>query len=395
MELIPPYIPDDIKSASQFRDVQTRNNTLPFDVLGLIFHHIPKLGPFDLHQILFVCHSWHEAVCHHSSLWSDIKLDYTLYTRFSVGDTFQEYRASDYLRCCLKYSGIMPLDITLDFKQFTEVSFVGTIKFETHTGNIETRIIPLLKVLVGQDEEHLARWRSFTWGASISTGSIPITLSFLPSTIPNLQTATFLDVFYLDNHQSAFPVCPNLQTVQLHLCNQFILKENDCSHVTELKLGTDHIWHSEDVMTLHKFSNVRRLTIYTVGYTYFTKSSDDSTRAGVPFPHLHSLRLYGGPAVELVKLLKAPKLKELEFDKVSSFDILEDVSLASTIETAHIQIRQCDIDSEVSISEKVMGLLTVVPLLKRLCVPKWLHEELESGGLCLEERRVHLEVVPG
>ena len=390
MELMPPYIPDDMKS----RDVQPRNHTLPFDVLCLIFHHIPKLGPFDLHPILFVCKSWHEAICQHSSLWSDIKLDYMIYTRFSVGGTFQESRVSNYLRCCLKYSGIMPLDITLDFNPFTEVSFGSNIVISTRRNDDETRIIPLLKVLVGQDEEHLVRWRSFTWRAIVYAGSIPTTLSFLPSTIPNLQTVKFYDVFYPDNGYLAFPTCPNLQTVQLHLCYQSILKENDCSNVTELRLGINHIWHLEDVMTLHKFSNVRRLTLYTVGYTYFTESSDDRTRAEVLFPYLHSLRLYGGLALELVKLLKAPKLKELEFDQVSSFDVLEDVSLASTIETAHIQIRPYDIDPEVSNSDKVMGLLTVAPLLKRLRVPKWLHEELESSDLCLEERRVHVEVVP-
>ncbi len=394
MELMPPYIPDDPKLASQFRDIQPRNHTLPFDVLGRIFHHIPKIGPFDLLPILFVCNSWHEAVCHHSSLWSDITLDKTIHTMFSVGDTFQESRASNYLHCCLKYSGTMPLDITLDFESFTERSFGGNVEIRISSGNVETQIIPLLKVLIGRGEEHLVRWRSFTWHAIICARSIPITLSFLPSTIPNLRTLKFFEVFYQDNLHSAFPTCPNLQTVQLHLCNQFLLKENDFSHVTELKLGTDHIWHSEDVKALHKFSNVRRLTLYTVGYSYTTEPSGGSTGAEVLFPHLHTLRLHGAPGLVLVKLLKKPKLKELEFDKVSSFDILEDVSLASTIESAHIQIRQCDIDPEVCISERVMGFLTLAPLLQRLCVPKWLHEELESGGLCFEERRVHLEVIP-
>jgi len=178
----------------------------------------------------------------------------------------------------------MPLDITLDFRHFTEISSHGNMI-------IETRIIPLLKVLVGPDEEHLVRWRSFTWYAILLVESIPITLSFLPSTIPNLQTIKFFDVFYYANLRSPFPTCPNLQTVQLQLCNQFILKDNDFSHVTELKLGTDHIWHREDVETLHKFSNVRRLTIYTVGYLYFAEPSDDSTRTEVLFPHLHSLLL--------------------------------------------------------------------------------------------------------
>ena len=379
MELTSPYTPNGIKLASQFRDVRPHNHTLPFDVLGLIFHHIPKLGPTDLQPILFVCNSWHEAVCRHCSLWSDIKLDYTIYTRFSVGDTFQESLASNYLRCCLKYSGTMPLDITMDFEQLVEM-------------DIKSRIIALLAVLVGRGEEHLARWRSFTWRA-MCVESTAIALAFLPSAIPNLQTVKIFDVFYDDDLQSAFPACPKLRTVELYPYYQLILREIDCSHVTELKLGADYTWHIEHVEVLYKFSNVRRLTLFTGRYPWSIQPSDDLTTE-ILFPHLHSLRLYGESVWELVKNFKTPKLKELKFDEISFLDLLKGVSLASTIESAHIQIRQRDIDSEVSYSEKVMGLFTVSPLLKHLRVPKWLHEELESGDLCLEERRVHVEVVP-
>ncbi len=201
-------------------------------------------------------------------------------------------------------------------------------------------------------------------------------------------------MLYSGDLHSSFPACPNLQTVQLHICNRLILHEIDCSHVTELWLGTDNIWYLEDVKALHKFSNVRRLTLYTAEYSCPIGRPSDDTKAKVLLPYLHSLRLYGITALQFVKPLKTPKLKELEFDMVSSFDVLEDVSLASTIESAHIQVHQCDIDPEVCISERVMRFLTLAPLLQRLCVPKWLHEELESGGLCFEERRVHLEVVP-
>ena len=381
MERVRPYIPDDIKLASQFRDAQPRNHTLPFEVLGLIFHYIPKLGPIDLQPILFVCKSWHEAVCHHSSLWSDIKLNYTIYTTFSVDGAFQESRASNYLCCCLKYSGTMPLDITLDFEHRIEV--------ELH---IKIQLILLLKVLVGRDEEHLVRWRSFAWRA-MCVASIQITLAYLPSAIPNLQTVKCFDLFFGDDLQSTFPACPNLRTVELHLYNRLIPHETDCSRVTELKLGTDYTWQLEHVDILYDFSNVRRLTLFTVQHPWVLRPCD-FLPTEVLFPHLHSLRLYGKPVWILVQFLTAPKLKELEFDEISSLDLLNDVSLASTIESAHIQIRQRDIDAEVSNSEKVMGFLTVAPLLKRLRVPKWLHEELESGGLCLEERRVHLEVVP-
>ena len=380
MEFVPPYIPDDIKLASQFRDAQPRNHTLPFEVLGLIFHYIPKLGPIDLQPILFVCKSWHEAVCHHSSLWSDIKLNYTIYTTFSVDGAFQESRASNYLCCCLKYSGTMPLDITLDFEHRIEV--------ELH---IKIQLILLLKVLVGRDEEHLVRWRSFKWHAKWEE-SIPITLCFLPSTIPNLQTVKFFNINYKDELHTAFPTCPNLQLVEIHHYNQLILREIDCSHVAELKFGSDTIWRPKDVEVLDRFSNVRRLTLYTVGHPLFARRPND-LKTEVLFPYLHSLRLYGQLVWEIVKVLKTPKLKELEFDEVSSFDLLKRVSLASTIDTVHVQIRRDNIDSVVGVYEKIVELPAVAPLLQRLRIPKWLHEGLESGSRCLEERRVHLEVV--
>jgi hypothetical protein len=378
------YIPHDVNLASQSRDVQPRNHILPFDVLGLIFHHMPKLGPFDLHPVLFVCNSWYQAACHHSSLWSNIKLDRTLYTMFLVGgDIFQKSRASNYLRCCLKYSGIMPLDITLDFEQLAELSFGAAI-------HLETRLIPLLQVLVGQGDEHLVRWRSFTLHATRAE-SIPITLCFLPSTIPNLQTVKLFYLFHEDILHTAFPTCPNLQTVELHQYRQSILREMDCAHAAELKLGTDSIWCARDVEVLYEFRNVRRLTLYTVGDPCFTDSPNE-VRTEVLFPSLHSLRLYGEPVREVAKVLKTPRLKEVEFDEVLSFNLFKDVSFVSTIQTAHVKIRRCNIALEASSSEKVRELLAVAPLLQRLCVPKWLYEELERDGLSLEERGVHLEV---
>jgi len=383
MEPTLPNIPDDTKLALQFHDVHPCNHILPFDVLGLIFHHIPKRGPFDIQPMLLVCNSWHEAARRHSSLWSDIKLDRTIYTMFSVGNMFQESRASNYLRCCLKYSGTMWLDIKLDFEQLAELSFGAAI-------HIETRLIPLLQVLVGRGGEHLVRWRSFTWHAWRAE-SIPITLCFLPSTIPNLRIVKLFYLFYEDIVHTAFPTCPNLQTVELHYYRQPMLRKIDCAHVAELKLGTDSIWYASDVEVLYEFRNVRRLTLYTVGAPCFTGSPNE-LRTEVLFPYLHSLRLYGGPVWEVVKVLKAPRLKDVEFDEVSSFDLLKVVSLASTIETAHVRIRRCNINSEASCSEKIMELLTAAPLLERFRVPRWLHEELESGGLCLEERGVHLEI---
>jgi hypothetical protein len=71
------YEPDPIKSLSQSRGAR-RNDLLPFEILGAIFHHVRKSNPFDLRSLLFVCKSWRNAVCHHSSSWSEITLDHTV-----------------------------------------------------------------------------------------------------------------------------------------------------------------------------------------------------------------------------------------------------------------------------------------------------------------------------
>jgi len=378
------YIPDDRNLVSQSRHVPHRNHMLPFEVLGLIFHHIPRLGSFNLQPLLFVAKSWHRAVCHHSSLWSDITLDHTIYTVFSVDNIFQRSRASNYLHCCLKYSGTVPLDISLNCRQLKEMS--------THAAtHIEAQLVPLLRILVGKEEEHSARWRSFTWHAMLEE-SIPIIHSTLPSALPNLQTLKLLHSFFRRYLDPDLPSCPHLQTVFLYQCDQLRLHETDYSNVVELILGTNHAWDPNDMDVLSAFHNVRRLTLYTVTDPQFFRQDGSRAIKEMLFPYLHTLRLYGKMPRQIVKDLRMPMLKEVEFDEVSSFDHFECYPFASTVQIVHIQAPRRKSNEEALIAKKVMRLLTVVRLLQCLRVPKWLHEELECDRPRLEERGVHLEV---
>ena len=282
---------------------------------------------------------------------------------FLVDGTFQVLLASNHPRCCLMYSGRVSLDITVAFGSLT-----------------------LLRVLVGQAEEHSARWRSLTWHALLGEGNSNV-LSILPSTLPSLQAVNLFD---FDIFDSVFPGCPRLQAVVLHQCDGILLHEVDCERATELALGRESIWNLEDVEVLYKFRNVRRFTLYTVNYIDAIAYSPSEPWVEVLFPRLHSLRLKGELAWVIVRVLKTPVLKEVEFDMVSSSALFEDASLAPTVETVHIRIAKYDAPR--STLEMFKGLLTVVPLLRYITVPKWLSEELESDGLCLEERGVQLRV---
>jgi len=355
---------------------------LPFEVLGLIFHHIPRLGPFNLQPLLFVSKSWHYAVCHHSSLWSDITLDHTIYTIFSVAN--QQSRASNYLHCCLKYSGTAPLDIILNCRRLKEMG-------HQTAAVIEAQLIPLLRILVGKEEEHSARWRSFTWHA-LRLQNFPIIHSILPSTLPNLQTLKLLQTLFRDYPKPDFPSYPHLQTALLYQCDQLRLHDTDYSNVVELILGTKFIWNSGYMDVLNAFHNVRRLTLYTMtDPRLFGRYGSGGTKEML-FPCLHTLRLYGKMPHQIVKDLRMPMLKEVEFDEVSSFDHFECYPFASTVQIVHIQAPRRKSNEEALIAKKVMRLLTVVRLLQCLRVPNWLHEELECDRLRLEERGVHLEV---
>jgi hypothetical protein len=377
----------------QTQNHQTRNHTLPFEVLGAIFQHIPTRSPFDLRPLLFVCKSWRNAVCQHSSLWSTITLDRTMYAKFVVDDIFQESLAADYLRCCLKYSGTTPLAIILYFKRRTHEWYLPSIEAEIL---IETRLVSLLRVVVGEEEGHFARWHSFTWYTPMA--NLPTILSILPLTLPNLRTVKLFKLLHQGALDIAFPCCPNLRTVELQEYNRLLLRETDCAQATKFTLGTDTVWVDEDVEVLCKFGNLRRLTLSALPNPSYSSSRFPSKiKTEVLFPHLHRLKLLGKPAREIIRLIEAPALKRVEFDDITAFDIFKYASFASVVQTVYIMHGMVYNDNATlamldSISKRVMGLLAFPPRLQRIRLPKSIQEKLGSDVLQFEKRGIRLEL---
>ena len=210
--------------------------------------------------------------------------------------------------------------------------------------------------------------------------NVPNVLSILPSTLPNLQTVKLYFLLLHDIIEPAFPRCPRLQAVELHQYNELLLHEIDCAYVSELTLGTELIPIAKGMEVLCKFCNIRRLTVRPTDIII-----DPSFKPRtVLFPYLHSLELYGESAAELFRGLKMPTLKEVKFYQGLSLTLFEDASCAPNVETVHVCLRQHNATDRNF--KKIKRLPTVVPLLRRLVVPRWWsYVEEESYGLSLEE----------
>jgi hypothetical protein len=218
---------------------RSQNAVLPFDILGLIFHHVADGHPINLRSLLFVCRSWHDAVWLHPTLWSTIRIDHTLLTVLASNGALKKQSIEHYLHCCLRRSGVASLDISVDLKPRQISPFSGN-EHETWL-----YLISLVIVLIGQDHEHAARWRSFTWRRR--TGHVSEIFSKLPSILPALDTLRLRGLTLDAWDISTFPRCPRLRTVELHQYALQPLNLADCLLVSELVISTDQEWLSSDV----------------------------------------------------------------------------------------------------------------------------------------------------
>jgi hypothetical protein len=191
----------------------------------------------------------------------------------------------------------------------------------------------------------------------------------------------------------AFPYCLSLRTVEIHEYNQLLLRETDCAQVTTLTLGTDTAWVDEDVEVLCTFGSLRRLTLSAPPNPSYSNDRLPETKTEVLFPYLHRLTLLGQPVWHIIDLMKAPVLKDVEFDKIIAFDIFKSAPFASVIETIYIMDYNGDTCMSNSVlSEWVVGLLAFLPRLQRIRLSKHVHKKLGSDVLQFQKRGIHLEV---
>jgi hypothetical protein len=343
---------------------RSQNAALPFDILGLIFHHVADGHPINLRSLLFVCRSWYDAVWLHPTLWSTIWIDHTLLTVLASNGALKKQLIEHYLHCCLRRSGVASLDISLDLKPHQ----ISSISGNKH--DILLYLLSLVAVLIGQDHEHAARWRSFTWRWR-TTEHFSQIFSKLPSILPALETLRLRGLILDERHISTFPRCPRLRTVELHQYTLQPLHFADCLLVSELVISTDVAWLSSDLIVLSQFRNIRHLTLYTTmnQSSTFTSESYVVLPSEILLPHLHYLHLRGHLPSQMIGRLLTPSLKELVLDCYSTFELLGNTWLTRTLETIYMGFPDLDPNLPIHMHKDVKKLLDVAPALK-FCMPK-------------------------
>ena len=363
--------------------IRSHNATLPFDILGLIFHYVANGYPVRLRNLFFVCRSWYDAVSLHPTLWATIRLDRALVEIFASNGALPKLFIKLYIHSCLRWSGTASLDVSVDLNPYQLTSFT------TQSDLMETwsYLFLLVMDLIGLDGEHAMRWRSFTWRCHRAEYASRV-FSKLPLSLPVLEVLRLRGVRLDVSHIGMFPRCPRLRTVELHQYAVQPLKDEDCLLVSDLFITTELVWLSLDLIVLSHFPNIRHLTLSTTleGQALFIPEPDDPPPNEVLLPHLQCLRLRGSLPIQVVGCLVAPVLKELELDCSTSLELLGDISLARTVET--VRIAGPNIDPNLNpthVSRRVEKLLDATPALKQLCAPKWFHDWLENSDIHLGE----------
>jgi hypothetical protein len=356
---------------------------LPFDILGLIFHHVTSGYPMNLRSLLFVCRSWHDAVWLHPTLWSTIRIDLKLLTTFAPNGVLPELLIKRYIHTCLKQSGTVALDISLDLQPRHVDSFSTQNTADGH--DIWSYLVSLTEDIIGPDGEHAARWRSLTWRWSMEA-YVSQVIPKLPPILPVFETLRIYHLPMPITLIGTFPRCPRLLSVVFHQTCRQPLKVQDCLLASELVISTDLTWISWELIVLSQLSNIRRLTLYNIMWQVNTFYLD---YWGVPptellLPRLQYLHLRGSIPLQVVKPLVTPSLTGLELDSHSSLVLLGEISLTRTIETIRITYSDRDSDPSIDMVRPVKKLFDVAPALKQFCVPKWFHDQLEKNAFHLD-----------
>jgi hypothetical protein len=356
---------------------------LPFDILGLIFHHVTDGYPMSLRSLLFVCRSWHDAVWLHPTLWSTIRIDHTLLTIFALNSVLPKLLIKRYIRTCLNQSGTAALDISIDLNPQHVNSF--STQDTAHEHDTWSFLVSLTEDIIGPDGEHAARWRSLTWKWT-TREYISQVIPKLPPILPVFETLRLSNSPVHISLIGAFPRCPRLLSLVLHHTSTQLLKVQDCLLLSELVISTEFVWLSVDLIRLSQLPNIRRLTLYTIQWAVpiFQLGSGRVPPTEILLPHLKYLHLRGRIPLQVVEPLVTPSLKELELNSHSSLELLGEISLPRTIETIRIAYSDRDSDPSIDVVRPVKKLLDVAPALKQVCVPKWFHDKLEKNGFHLE-----------
>jgi hypothetical protein len=287
---------------------------MPFELLGEIFHHLCLNGPLPLRHTLRVSKSFYNAAIHNPYLWSTISLDVQFFEYFR-NRSYDE--ADTFLEQCLRFSGVTPLHLKLDFES------LYTLEPGTHYSvwndtppitDLHSRLRRLLQTLGKVEFSAFERCASLVWCHSFGQSLTDAVLELLPERLPSLKYL-HLSRFDTPSSREQFPECPILTVA--HLSANYLVPPHfwgtNFSRVTSLTFAEDSLWVWYDIVTLSLFPTIQHLAICSF------KDSGTPRYSGrfdsvVHFLHLRTLKVTGTVPMEVLAQLKAPVLEELHIE---------------------------------------------------------------------------------
>jgi hypothetical protein len=311
--------------------------SMPFELLGEIFHHLCLNGPLPLRNILHVSKSFYNAAIYNAYLWSTISLD-VQFIEYFHNRPYDE--ADTFLAQCLRLSGTTPLHLKLDFESLY-TSELGIV-YPTWTGtppdtDPHSRLHRLLQTLGKVEFSAFERCASLVWCHSFSQLLVDDVLELLPERLPSLQYL-HLSRFDTPSRREQFPECPMLSVA--HLSANYHVPPHfwgtNFTRVTSLTFAEDGLWVWYDIVTLSLFPTIQHLTICSfkdAGTRQYSGHSRMQATDVVHLLHLRTLKLTGTVPKEVLAQLEAPVLEELHIEADhrgnTSILTLHDYSLSS------------------------------------------------------------------
>ncbi|KAG8818951.1 hypothetical protein FRC17_010659, partial [Serendipita sp. 399] len=170
--------------------------TLPVDLLVIVFSYVVHSEPKRIGTLLFVCRHWYSVAVNTPLLWSTIDLIGPSFTSSDVRSQFSSLNM--YCRACIARSASVPLDIRINYDEVATVNAAICLDALKHLKIIGTRKQPyfvffkvlfhtlpklyaaylkphesLVKTLVGWNGGEMARWQSFTFSGAEWKHRIP------------------------------------------------------------------------------------------------------------------------------------------------------------------------------------------------------------------------------
>jgi hypothetical protein len=361
----------------------SRNDLIPFELLGEIFSYMSNDGPLQLRHALFVCRHWYHSVVNHAKLWCKIALDESFFRRFHHGSMLG--RGEHFICLCISRSGDLPLHLVVSGR--------------TVSLNSLLRLSHIRNVL-----HHLARWQtpsgeyaishleSIHWRLNDDKEEISLLCTYLPAQLPRLKVLSVRSLYLLNHSHNTrvhFPQCPQLQEVHLvdHFENRPYFPDEIFARVRLLDYtgSGGRGWSRYDVTCIGRFAALHTLVLRDVG-TPTEVPPRPGTILGtlVELVRLRILRTVGSVPGIIFYNLDAPTLQTLQFQSnASGCDSLATFGTPSMIQ--NVQNLYLSITGPRSWpgeqTKQIEELLSACVLLERVYASVFIHERLPTRSL--------------